>query len=59
MELGPALLPTIAIALSAAFVGGFVARKLRLPAIVGYLLAGIAIGPFTPGLVADAGVALS
>jgi CPA2 family monovalent cation:H+ antiporter-2 len=57
MELGPALLPTIAIALSAAFVGGFVARKLRLPAIVGYLLAGIAIGPFTPGLVADAGVA--
>jgi CPA2 family monovalent cation:H+ antiporter-2 len=57
MELGPALLPTIAIALSAAFVGGFVARKLRLPPIVGYLLAGIAIGPFTPGLVADAGVA--
>jgi CPA2 family monovalent cation:H+ antiporter-2 len=57
MELGPALLPTIAIALSAAFLGGFVARKLRLPAIVGYLLAGIAIGPFTPGLVADAGVA--
>lgn len=57
MELGPALLPTIAIALSAAFVGGFVARKLRLPAIVGYLLAGIAIGPFTPGLVADVEVA--
>lgn len=57
MELDSALLPTIAIALSAAFVGGFIAHKLRLPAIVGYLVAGIAIGPFTPGLVADAEIA--
>ena len=42
---GPALIATIAIALSAAFVGGLIARHLRLPAIVGYLLAGVAIGP--------------
>ena len=55
---GPALIATIAIALSAAFVGGFIARHLRLPAIVGYLLAGVAIGPATPGLVADTGLAL-
>jgi CPA2 family monovalent cation:H+ antiporter-2 len=34
-------------------VGGFIATRLRLPAIVGYLLAGVAIGPFTPGFVAD------
>jgi len=48
-----ALIETIAIGLGAAFVGGLVARWLRLPPIVGYLLAGIAVGPFTPGLVAD------
>jgi CPA2 family monovalent cation:H+ antiporter-2 len=35
-----------------------VARSIGLPAIVGYLLAGIAVGPFTPGLVADPGEAL-
>ena len=32
-----------------AVVGGFIARKLRQPAILGYVLAGILIGPFTPG----------
>src|SRR3712207_975880 len=47
------LIATIAVGLSAAFVGGFVASRLRLPTIVGYLLAGIAVGPFTPGFVAD------
>lgn len=40
-------------ALITAFVGGLLARSLRLPAIVGYLLAGMAIGPFTPGFVGD------
>lgn len=50
---GADLLSTIAMGLSAAFVGGLVARKLRLPAIVGYLVGGVAVGPFTPGLVAD------
>jgi CPA2 family monovalent cation:H+ antiporter-2 len=47
------LIATIAIALGVAFLGGFVATKLRLPPIVGYLAAGIAVGPFTPGLSAD------
>ena len=50
----PALLVNVAVALVAAFVGGFLAVRLRLPAIVGYLLAGIAVGPHTPGFVADA-----
>jgi len=48
------LIATIAIGLTLAFVGGFIAIRLRLPPIVGYLLAGIAVGPFTPGFVADA-----
>ena len=47
------LLINIAVALVAAFVGGVIARRLRLPTIVGYLLAGIVIGPFTPGFVGD------
>jgi CPA2 family monovalent cation:H+ antiporter-2 len=36
---------------------GFLAARLRLPPLIGYLLAGVAIGPFTPGFVADAGLA--
>ncbi len=55
---GTALISTLAIALSAALVAGFIARRLGLPAIVGYLLAGVAIGPFTPGLTADPNIAL-
>jgi CPA2 family monovalent cation:H+ antiporter-2 len=55
---GTALISTLAIALSAAFVAGFIARRLGVPAIVGYLLAGVAIGPFTPGLTADPHIAL-
>ncbi len=47
------LLTNITVALVAAFVGGVVARGIGLPTIVGYLLAGIAIGPFTPGFVGD------
>ncbi len=53
MDHGAALLETMAIGLGAAFIGGLVATRLRLPTIVGYLLAGLAVGPFTPGLVAD------
>jgi monovalent cation:H+ antiporter-2, CPA2 family len=49
----PVLIATIAIGLALAFVAGIVARRLRLPPIVGYLLAGVAVGPFTPGFVAD------
>src|SRR5438876_1678703 len=51
------LILTITIALGAAFLGGFVAARLRLPPLVGYLAAGIAVGPFTPGLAADPTIA--
>jgi CPA2 family monovalent cation:H+ antiporter-2 len=51
------LIATIAVGLSAALLGGLLAHRLRLPPIVGYLLAGVAIGPFTPGFVADTGLA--
>ncbi|HUE99695.1 MAG TPA: cation:proton antiporter [Anaerolineales bacterium] len=47
------LLINIAVALVVAFFGGLIARRIGLPTIVGYLLAGIAIGPFTPGFVGD------
>jgi CPA2 family monovalent cation:H+ antiporter-2 len=47
------LLNDIAIALALAFTGGFVARLIGVPAIVGYLLAGIVISPFTAGYDAD------
>jgi K+:H+ antiporter len=48
-----ALISTVAVGLTFAFIGGFAALRLGLPPIVGYLLAGVAIGPFTPGFVAD------
>jgi monovalent cation:H+ antiporter-2, CPA2 family len=48
-----ALIATITVALALAFVGGFIATRLHISAIVGYLLAGVAVGPFTPGFVAD------
>ena len=51
------LITTIAAGLSAALLFGFIATKLRLPPLVGYLLAGVAIGPATPGLVADVDLA--
>ncbi len=47
------LLINITLALLLAFIGGLIARRAGLPTIVGYLLAGIAIGPFTPGFVGD------
>jgi monovalent cation:H+ antiporter-2, CPA2 family len=47
------LLTTLAAALAIAFVGGLAARLMGLPALVGYLVAGIVISPFTPGYVAD------
>src|SRR3954451_23816663 len=57
MEHNLPLITTIAAALGLALVLGFVSARLRLPALVGYLLAGVVIGPFTPGFVADAGLA--
>ncbi len=47
------LISTIAAAFGLALLFGVIAVRLKLPALVGYLLAGIAIGPATPGFVAD------
>lgn len=51
------LVTTLATALGLALVMGLIAIKLKLPALVGYLLAGIIIGPFTPGFVANPHIA--
>ena len=51
------LISTIAVGLGLALIFGFAAVRLRLPALVGYMLAGVIIGPFTPGFVADAEIA--
>jgi len=51
------LIATICAALVLAFVMAAIAQRLRISALVGYLLAGIAIGPFTPGFVADQALA--
>lgn len=47
------MIATLAVGFGLAFIFGLVAARLRLPPIVGYLLAGVAIGPATPGFVAD------
>ena len=47
------LISTIAAAFGFALILGFLAERVRLPAMVGFLLAGILIGPATPGFVAD------
>jgi CPA2 family monovalent cation:H+ antiporter-2 len=52
-----ALITTLVGAIVLAFLFGLVARRLKLPPIVGYLLAGIAIGPYTPGFVGDPAIA--
>src|SRR5687768_12791019 len=52
-----ALLATIAVGLALAFLFGFAAARLGLPPLVGYLIAGVVVGPFTPGFVADGGLA--
>ncbi|MFN7445035.1 MAG: YbaL family putative K(+) efflux transporter [Curvibacter sp.] len=51
------LIATIAAAFGLAMVFGLLATQLRMPPLVGYLFAGILIGPFTPGFVADVGLA--
>ena len=51
------LITTIATAMGMALVFGFLAVRFKLPALVGYLMAGVLIGPFTPGIVADAKIA--
>jgi CPA2 family monovalent cation:H+ antiporter-2 len=51
------LIALVAVGFGLAFVLGFAANRLRLPPLVGYLLAGVAVGPFTPGFVGDAALA--
>ena len=51
-----ALIATVAIGLGVAFLFGLAAARFGLPPIVGYLIAGIAVGPFTPGYVVDSGL---
>jgi len=47
------LFSTITMAILTAFAGGYLARRVGLPPLVGYLLAGLVIGPSTPGFVGD------
>jgi CPA2 family monovalent cation:H+ antiporter-2 len=51
------LISTIVAGLVLAFVFGAIANRLKLPPLVGYLAAGVAVGPYTPGLVADVDLA--
>lgn len=51
------LIATIASGLGLALIMGLIADRLRLPALVGYLIAGVIIGPFTPGYVANLSIA--
>jgi monovalent cation:H+ antiporter-2, CPA2 family len=51
------LITTIAVGFVLAFVLGFIASRFRLPPLVGYLLAGVIIGRFKPGVIADTGLA--
>jgi CPA2 family monovalent cation:H+ antiporter-2 len=53
MEHSIPLITTLAEGFGMALVLGFVAERIKVPALVGYLLAGILIGPATPGVVAD------
>lgn len=52
MEEGRLLIELIT-ALGAALVGAAIALRLRQPMIIGYILAGVAIGPFTPGIIGE------
>ncbi|XYD09727.1 YbaL family putative K(+) efflux transporter [Methylobacterium sp. NMS12] len=47
------LIAVIALGLTLAFICGMVAQRLRLPPLVGYLVAGVLVGPYTPGFVGD------
>ena len=51
------LIATIVAGLGLAFVFGALANRFRIPPLVGYLVAGVLVGPNTPGFVADAGLA--
>src|SRR3979490_1949102 len=52
------LIAMVVIGIGLAFVFGTIANRLKISPIAGYLLAGVAVGPFTPGFIADPGLAL-
>ncbi|MCU4178048.1 YbaL family putative K(+) efflux transporter [Bosea sp. BH3] len=56
MHHGP-LIAIVVAGLGLAFVFGALAQRLRISPLVGYLVAGVAVGPFTPGFVADQNLA--
>src|SRR5687767_5539440 len=45
----PSVMTDLGIALAAALIGGVLARALKMPVLVGYLVAGLVVGPHTPG----------
>ncbi|HBF56724.1 MAG TPA: sodium:proton antiporter, partial [Afipia sp.] len=51
------LISTVVVGLVLAFVLGALAQRVRISPLVGYLLAGVVMGPFTPGYVADQNIA--
>ena len=51
------LIATIVIGLVVAFFMGAIAHRLRVSPVAGYLFAGVIVGPFTPGYVADVSLA--
>ncbi|STX29235.1 putative monovalent cation:proton antiporter (CPA2 family) [Legionella beliardensis] len=57
MDHGLPLINMIAMGFTLALIMGFIAVRLKIPALVGYLLAGVIIGPFTPGLTANVKIA--
>ncbi|MBI1197304.1 MAG: potassium transporter Kef [Phenylobacterium sp.] len=57
MPHGDSLILTLVAGFVLAFAFGMAARRLRLSPLVGYLMAGVVVGPFTPGWVADGGIA--
>lgn len=52
------LIAIIVVGLGLAFIFGTIVQRLKLPPLLGYLLAGVVVGPFTPGFVADSGLIL-
>jgi monovalent cation:H+ antiporter-2, CPA2 family len=57
MDHNISLITTITAGFGMALILGFLAERIKMPALVGYLLAGIIIGPATPGFVADVQIA--
>src|SRR5215203_3524345 len=53
----PDLILTLVVALTAALILGYITQRLGLSPIVGYLIAGLGVGPYTPGFVVNQGFA--